>query len=216
MARFTQNRMRCWIDPGKKNQPFKDILNNSTTLVAFKDCGFALEFAVGNGASLYDIANVASISLLVADAEGEAVIPVKTLTNAELNNALTLTGAANSWDNVETGEAHGVFEITDEEGNVADGDYEVTVFGFTQKGREVFGVSKLKMIDRKITDYIPAPVPGPQYATTADLRGFVEQCVKYGKNPAGKTFTLVSRNGLKGRKHGTNNDGSDMNEPQDL
>jgi hypothetical protein len=51
---------------------------------------------------------------------------------------------------------------------------------------------------------------GAQAATTDMLNAIAQQCVKYGKNPAGKTFTLVSPNNTRGRKFGVSDDGKEI------
>ena len=217
MARFVENRFRCAIDPGKKSSPFKDVLNNSNTLVGFKDAAMALEFALFNGASLYDITNILSVSLLVTDGDGNAVIAVKTLLGAQLNPALTLDeNNVKRWTNYEDGDEHGIFEFTQDEMAVAAGTYEVTVFGVTEKGRAVFGISKLRIIDRHITNFIAAPPPGVQYATVADLAGLNAQSVKLGQNLPGKSFTLVNADGTKGVRIYVSDDGALVPEPFDL
>ena len=53
---------------------------------------------------------------------------------------------------------------------------------------------------------------GASAATTDMVNAALQQCLKYGKNPAGKSFSLTSPNGLKGRLKYTSDDGEDASE----
>ncbi len=204
MPRVAQNRIRCALDPGKKTTPFTDVLNDSSTLIVFKDTAFVIEFAIFNGASLYDLANIVSLTCLIAQAGTAAINPAAhTLSQSDLNNALTL----DLWKNNEGGSEHGTFAFSDTETAIAAGDYDVTIYGITDKGRMVFGVSKLKVVDRKITSYLAAPPPGVTYATVADLAALNKQAVKYGVNPPGKFPIIVNEDSSAGTALRTGADG---------
>jgi hypothetical protein len=91
------------------------------------------------------------------------------------------------------------------------GDQYMVFSGVTSEGAEpdVFGRSRVSVLDVGIGGG-SVPEPAESFVTMADFRAALQGVVKYGKNPKGKTVTLVSRSGSKGRTMGCDDDGNAM------
>lgn len=93
------------------------------------------------------------------------------------------------------------------------GEHYLTFSGRTNESTEPdgFGFGRVTVKDIGITTAAaPAPEVAGSYITAEMFNAAIGQCVKFGKNPAGKTFTLVSRSGAFGRTHGCDDAGSSV------
>lgn len=90
------------------------------------------------------------------------------------------------------------------------GELYMTFTGLTSESAQpdAFGRARVTVTDIGIGTVSSAPAAGVQVVTTDMFRAALNGCVKYGKNPAGKSFTLVSPNGQKGRNYSVDDKGT--------
>lgn len=73
-----------------------------------------------------------------------------------------------------------------------------------------FGKGQITVDDIGLTASDSAPPAGPNNVTSDIVNALFNQCVKYGTNPKGKTFTLVSPSEIHARVYGVDDNGNDM------
>jgi hypothetical protein len=102
--------------------------------------------------------------------------------------------------------------------NLTAGELYMTFTGITGESaqKDGFGRGRLNVVDIGITLAGSAPAPAEQYATVAEMRAALANKVSFGRNPPGKTMTLVSRSGAKGRTIGVDDRGGNVDRTGDL
>lgn len=167
---------------------------------------FAFAFFDELGA-LMDISNIADLTLHVKTAGTPSGAPLilSTIGSEAINRTLT----AAEWN---AGTAcHALFSILGSATGIAAATYDMTISGHTLDAPgdpDVWGVAQVQVIDAGISNLTSPPV-GDQPAVTLDqLTAMLSNFARYGRNPAGKTITLVSPAGTFGATHGANDDGS--------
>jgi hypothetical protein len=92
----------------------------------------------------------------------------------------------------------------------------VTFAGMTSEAAQDdgFGRCRVNVVDIGLGGASSAPAAGVEYVTSDMFRAAVQGFVKYGRNPAGKTVTFVSRSGRKGRVVGCDDNGNSINAPE--
>lgn len=191
--------MRCAVFPAKVGELFQSIFTGSNPKI-FKGAGVDFEIALFDlDGSLFDVSNVASMSVLVKPYGSPGSAAEMSKLTAAINAGLTLT----DWNNGVG--AHAIVSFTGTEANIAAGNHDITVHGVTSDNAvdaDVFGRSVLQVIDAGITSNTVAPLNPADGVTFDQLTALLANYVTFGKNPDGKMVTLWSDNGRVGRTLG--------------
>jgi len=90
------------------------------------------------------------------------------------------------------------------------GDHYFTFSAVLNNGEQFDGRGRISVLDIGLGAVDSVAPASPTAATTDWVLGLINGCVKYGKNPSGKTATFVSPNGAFGRTKGADDDGNEM------
>lgn len=164
--------------------------------------------------TLLDISNITDLTLHLKPKghPSEAPVALKTISAAAMNPAMTLAQWADG------SSAHAVISLLGSETAIPAGDYDVTISGHTLDDAldlDVFGVSVVRVLDAGISNLAAPPLGDDPAVTLAQLEALLANFVRFGKNPAGKTLTLVSPNGQRGVTVGCNDDGTMQTDLED-
>lgn len=201
MGQFVRTRLRCPLYPSRVGENFKNVFTGETPKI-IKGAGVDFEIAIfDNNAALFDVANVADLTLLVQNAARDTNYILKTVApsgNISLEN--WTAGLAQ----------HGIISLLGAETSIAAGSYKITIWGHTTDAGsdpDVFGTSDLTVLDAGITVVTNPPVVA-SYPTDAQLAAALAGVVRFNGNPAGSKIVLTSPNGLKSAYYGADNQGN--------
>lgn len=184
MSQFVKTRVRCPLEPAKVGEQFKTLTGSTPKI--FKGAGCEFEFALFDGTSLFDVANVASFTVSVRALNGGSVAMLKTVARPDINTTLN----NGQWTNGTS--QHVVVPFLGTETAIAAGTWDITVSGFTDDNvvdPDVFAISKLEVIDAGIVG-LTAPVIDPSVGVTLEvLNGLLAGFVPY-RVPPGKLITF--------------------------
>jgi hypothetical protein len=210
MAQFVRTRVRCAVFPAKVSIPFQSQEGATPKIFKGAGCEFELCFFV-DASTLFDVGNISSLTLMAKAAGQPGSAPVMSKTTVAIVNIAEI----GTWQ--DGTEQHVVIVFSAIETNVAAGMYDLTLYGLTTDDgidTDVFGTSKLEIIDAGLTNTVAAPV-GPAPAVTTDqLAGVLKQFVKKVMDP-GDTLTARSKNGRVARIWGVLDDETRVDDLED-
>lgn len=73
---------------------------------------------------------------------------------------------------------------------------------------DYFGRCQVESLEVGLSTVATPPTPAELYVRADVFNAGLAQCVKWGRNEAGRTFVLVSPDGHSGRQHGTDDNGN--------
>lgn len=208
MSQFVRTRIRCEIYPAKVGEPFKVVVVGDTPKI-YKGTGIQFEFGFFDGTVLFDVSNMASVTVSAKPKGNPTAVPsmLKTVAAPNINTGLELV----QWQSGVS--QHVIVPFTAIETSIdATTDYDITVSGFTTDDvadADVFGTSLLKVIDAGITNLTNPPAGGSPAASIADIKGLLAGYLKRLLDP-GDTITLQTATG-KRRILGAADDPNDAN-----
>jgi hypothetical protein len=208
MSQFVRTRIRCAIYPAKVGESFIVVAVGGTPKI-YKGTGVQFEFAFFDGDALFDVSNMASVTVSVKQKGHPEAVPsmLKTIAAPNINTGLELT----QWQS--GAGQHVIVPFTALETSIdATTDYDITVSGFTNDDlvdADVYGTSTLKLIDAGITNLTNPPAGGSPAASIDDIKGLLAGYVKRLLDK-GDTITFQTANG-KRRILGAADDPADPN-----
>lgn len=195
MAQFIRTRIRCVLYVGKVGAPFMTEDKGETPKI-FKGAGaeFELLLAVDKD-NPFDVSNISSLTVMAKAAGQPTTAPVMLKTSAALTNIASIdTWKAGS-------EQHVVVVFSGVETNIAQGLYDLTVYGVTSDDgldTDVFGTSTLQIIDAGLNNTVAPPVGASPAVTLEQVQAMLEDYVTVVRR-AGVPDIYVSPDGTKRR-----------------
>lgn len=201
MSQLARTILRAKLTPYEVGKSF--TLQDGGTLRFYKGGGVDVWLALFETTDvLFDVTNVGQLQLicrLKGAAGAWSILGTTTLVNTALTAAQWTAGTG----------AHAVITLLGSATNIAAGDYDVTVKGFTTDDPadvDVFGKSDLEIIEAGATETTVDLPPGATPGTIEDLRALMTGYARVIGLP-GQEHVMVSANGQWRRVSGVDNNG---------
>ena len=214
-------RAEIWL-PIYPDNVGTDTLKAATGQSAAMWRGAGVDFRLGffdspaqgsSPAVLRDVSNILTVRLTVRTVQGGGTLLMdKTINQTAIDPTLTIA----DWN--AKAKSHCTISFLGSETLVTAAKQYLAIFGSTSDDStdsDGFGAGRIDIIDIGIAGADSPPPPGPTYATMDILAAALLQKVSYGKNPAGKTITLVSPGAAFGRTIGCDDNGNPIDAEED-